>query len=461
MSRWRVLVVDDEPGMLEVCADSLDSLEGVDVTVESASSAAAVRLRDEHWDLLITDIRMPGMGGVDLLRVARDSDPTIMVLMITAFPSVDTAVESMKLGAADYITKPFRPEELCNTVHGLLEQKRIRDENRLLRRQMEGFHRMGEIVGGSAPMQEVFRTIERVASTELDVLILGETGTGKELAARTIHRLSGRRHERFVPVDCGAIPEELLESEFFGHERGAFSGANARSLGLLEFAHKGTFFLDEVAHLTPKLQVKLLRALQERRIRRVGANEEIEVDVRVIAATSLDLEEEVRNDRFRGELYYRINVGRIVLPPLRERVSDIPPLVEHMVARFAPEIGREDVDVTPEALDVLCEYQWPGNVRELQNAIRRALVNARDGEIQSEDLPDEIVAAASQGSGTSTGFHDLRERHVNAFERQYLTELLASHQGDVSRAAKSAGIPRGSLYRLLKKHELEPAEYRA
>lgn len=461
MTQWRVLVVDDEPGMLEVCAESLAMLPAVNVTTESDSRAAGNRLLSEHWDLLVVDIRMPDVGGIDLLRAARQNDPGVMVLMITAYPSVDTAVESMKLGAADYIKKPFEPEKLCATVHNLLEQKRVRDEHQLLQRQVEGFHRMGEMVGKCAPMQKVFSSIERIAPTDLDVLILGETGTGKELVARTIHQLSARQGERFVPVDCGAIPEELLESEFFGHEKGAFSGASTRSLGLLEFAHKGTFFLDEIGHLPPKLQVKLLRALQERRLRRVGANEEIEVDIRVIAATSLDLEKEARAGRFRSELYYRINVGRVTLPPLRERLQDIPLLITHMIERYAPEVGQEGVQVAPDALEMLCNYRWPGNARELQNAIRRSLLYAREGEIRVDDLPDEIVAEVSSQTGrTSTGFHALRDQHVNTFEEHYLEDLLRSHQGDVTTAANTAKIPRGTLYRLLKKHNFKPDNFR-
>lgn len=462
MIGWRVLAVDDEPGMLEVCVDSLELLPETIVETESDSLKARERITAEHWDLLIMDVRMPNLGGVDLLRAARENDPNLMVLMITAFPSVDTAVESMKLGAADYITKPFRPEELCATVHSLLEQRRVRDENQLLRRRVEGYNRMGEMVGESAPMQRVFDTIEQIAPTDLDVLIIGETGTGKELVARTLHRLSNRHDQRFVPVDCGAIPEELLESEFFGHERGAFSGANTRSLGLLEFAHKGTFFLDEIGHLPPKLQVKLLRALQERRIRRLGANEEIEVDVRVVAATSLDLVEESRAERFRSDLYYRVNVGRIFLPPLRDRPEDVPLLVNQMIQSYAPDVGRNYVEITVEAMEVLQAYRWPGNARELQNVIRRSLVNARDGEIRVDDLPDEIVTAANKGSGRALeGFHGLREQQVNAFERRYLEELLRSHNGDVSNAAATARLPRGTLYRLLKKHGFDPASFRS
>jgi len=268
-----------------------------------------------------------------------------------------------------------------------------------------------------------------------------------------------------VPVDCGAIPEELLESEFFGHERGAFTGANARSLGLLEFAHEGTFFLDEVAELSPRLQVKLLRVLQERRIRRVGGREELPVDVRVVAATSRNLGEEIRHSRFREDLYYRINVARIEIPPLRERREDIPLLTAHFVQRYAAEMGRDVEDVDGEALEILSRYRWPGNVRELQNVLKRTLAMCQTGRLSVEDLPDEVVAAAGErgdapADATGEGFFDAREQRMAAFEREYLTRALRASGGDVSQAAREARIPRGTFYRLMSKHGLDAAAFR-
>jgi DNA-binding NtrC family response regulator len=370
-------------------------------------------------------------------------------------------VASMKLGAADYLTKPFLPDELRGHVRRLIEQKRLREENSLLRRHVEGTHRMGEMIGRSPAMAVVFDTVERIAAADIDVLILGETGTGKELVARSIHTRSPRRKQRFVPVDCGAIPEDLLESEFFGHERGAFTGATARSMGLLEFAHRGTFFLDEVGHLPPKLQAKLLRALQERRIRRVGGTQEIEIDVRVIAATSRDLDEEVAQQRFRMDLFYRINVARVELPPLRDRTGDVALMASHFLQKYAREMGREEVEAEAEVFEVLACYGWPGNVRELQNAIKRALAMARQGTITVDDLPDEIVAAAGERPGANGGgYFCLRDGHVAAFERQYLRDLLATHHGDVTEAAAEARLPRGTLYRLLKKNGLSPTDFR-
>lgn len=462
MHKARILVVDDERGMLEVCRDVLVKLRDAEIVLEEDSRRAAERLSSDGWDLLLADVRMPGLDGVELLRIARERDPELPVLMLTAYPTVETAVESMKLGAADYITKPFLPDDLLATARRLLESRRLHEENRLLRRQLERAYTFGEMIGKSPGMRAVFETIEQVAPTDVDVLISGETGTGKELVARSIHQRSARREARFVPVDCGAIPEDLLESEFFGHERGAFTGAHARSLGLLEFANRGTFFLDEIGELPTRLQAKLLRALQERKIRRLGGKEEIEVDVRIVAATSLNLEDEVREERFRMDLYYRVNVARIELPPLRDRLEDIPLLTAHLVERYAREMGREQVQIDPQVLEVLSAYPWPGNVRELQNVIRRTLATTRHEAITVDDLPDEIVTAAGGRAGTGArGFFAARERHVAAFERQYLADLLRAHQGDVTRAAADAEVPRGTLYRLLKKHGLEPAGFRA
>jgi DNA-binding NtrC family response regulator len=462
MASARVLVVDDEVGMLEVCADTLARLDGVEVVTLSSSREAARRLEAESFDLLVADIRMPEMDGVDRLHLAREHDATLAVLMITAFPSVETAVQCMKLGAADYVTKPFIPEDLLSAVQRLLGEKRLKDENRLLTRHVERAYGFDKMVGQSSAMQEVFESIRRIAETDTDVLILGETGTGKELVARSIHRRSARSRGRFVPVDCGAIPEDLLESELFGHERGAFTGAHQRSLGLLEFADGGSFFLDEVGELPARLQAKLLRTLQERRIRRVGGTREIEIDVRIIAATARDLDAEARAERFRSDLYYRINVARIALPPLRERAGDISTLATHFVERYAREMGREGVDLTEEALEVLARYPWPGNVRELQNILKRTLALERSERLDVEALPDEIVVHATERPAAGRGgFFALRDRRVAAFEEEYLARLMQECSGDVSRAAHEAGLPRGTLYRLLKKSGLKPDDFRS
>ncbi|MBI4516499.1 MAG: sigma-54-dependent Fis family transcriptional regulator [Deltaproteobacteria bacterium] len=462
MSRERVLIVDDEEGMLEVCADILGKLPETTITLERSSRQAAELLAKNSFDLLITDIRMPEITGVELLRIARERDPDIPVLMLTAFPAVETAVESMKLGAADYITKPFLPDDLLVTARRLLDERRLRQENTLLGRQVERPYCFDEIIGTSPAMQVVFQKIQRVSATDADVLILGETGAGKELVARSIHRHSLRSNARFVPVDCGAIPENLLESELFGHERGAFTGAHMRSLGLLELADGGTFFLDEIGELPLSLQAKLLRTLQERKFRRVGGKEEIAVNVRVIAATNRDLAVEMRERRFRDDLYYRINVARIEIPPLRERPDDIALLINHFVERYAGEMGKSHATVDPAVSEVLSRYRWPGNVRELQNVVKRTLTMSHRAVISLDDLPDEIVIQAHElAEENHGGFFQLRAQRVMAFEKEYLAELLERWQGDVSRAAREARLPRGTLYRLLKKHDLNADDFRA
>jgi two-component system, NtrC family, response regulator PilR len=462
MREQRVLVVDDEPGMLEVCAATLAEIPNLRVETEQDSVRAEERLKRENWELLITDLCMPQVDGMQLLRAARERDADLPVLMLTAFPSVETAVESMKHGAADYLTKPFLPDDLLLTTRRLLETRQLKAENRLLRRQVERGYAFGAMIGESLAMQEVFDLIEQVASTDVDVLITGETGTGKELVARSIHQGSLRSEKRFVPIDCGAIPEDLLESELFGHERGAFTGAHARSLGLLEFAHRGTFFMDEVGQLSTKLQAKLLRALQERRVRRVGGTQEIEVDVRVLAATALDLQAEVNAQRFRIDLLYRINVAHIHLPPLRGRSGDIPCLVHHFLARYSQEMGREGVELDGSAMEVLCGYAWPGNVRELQNVLKRTIALARRTIITADDLPEAVVSAAAiaDPAGTVPGYFELRDHHLAQFERDYLHRLLQLCRGNISQAASEARLPRGTFYRLLGRHALDPASYR-
>lgn len=458
----RILVVDDESGMLEVCKDTLEDLPDTEVVTEVDSSEAVELLTSEKWDLLITDIRMPGTDGIELLRKARTQDPDIQVLMLTAYPSVETAVESMKLGAEDYITKPFLPDDLYHRVKRLLEGKKLQEENRLLRKQVKQDHRMGKMIGHCPPMQNVFEAIHRISNADIDVLIIGETGTGKELVARNIHRLSNRKNHNFVPVDCGAIPHDLMESEFFGHERGAFTGATKKNMGLLEFANEGTFFLDEIGQLPLTLQAKLLRVLQERKIRRVGDNRERNIDVRIIAATSLDLEKEIQKNRFRMDLYHRINVARVDLPPLRNRIEDIPLLTTHFLELQTKQLNIDEVEVTDDVLEIFKWYTWPGNVRELQNVIKKTLVMTGSDTITVEDLPEKLVDSSKKiTDGERSGFFEERDLYVSRFEKRYFTKLLETCEGDVTQAAEQANMPRGTMYRLLKKNDVDPADFRS
>jgi len=461
MKKARILVVDDEPGVRRLCVDTLERFGGFELVSDPDGERAAERLQGEQFDLIITDVSMPGMSGVDLLRKARERDPDAQVLVMTGFPTVETAVESMKLGAADYITKPFLPDDLLANVRRLLESRRLREENRILTRQVERPYMFEEILGASPAMQKVFTLIQRAAESTFDVLVLGETGTGKELVARALHNRGKRAKERFVPVNSGAIPDNLLESELFGHERGAFTGADSRTVGLMEFADKGTFFLDEIGELPMALQAKLLRTLQERKIRRVGGKEEINIDVRFVAATAVDLEAAVKQKHFREDLFYRVNVLRIDLPPLRERGDDVVRLAEHFVSRYSVECDKKVEGISPEAREVLMQYRWPGNIRELQNIVRRAIAVTDRAQIGLEDLPDSVVVAAGgpQG-GPKSGFFELREERINAFEREYLSNLLNHHHGDVTTAAEEAQIPRGTYYRLMKKYGLNAANFK-
>jgi DNA-binding NtrC family response regulator len=460
MPELNILVVDDEPGMVEVCEAILKGIPTARVVGETRPREAARLMAQPGWDLLVTDLRMPELDGMELLRLGRQHHPDLPALILTAFPSVESAVESMKLGAADYLTKPFLPEEFLATAQRLLNARLARNAKRG-RRQAEYEPQMEGIVGKSAAMEEVFDTIRHLADTQLDVLIVGETGTGKELVARAIHEHSNRRGGRFVPVDCGAIPEDLLESEFFGHERGAFTGAHAKSLGLLQFADRGTFFLDELGQLPLKLQSKLLRVLQERRVRRVGGNSESDIDVRVLAATSLNLEEEVREGRFRADLLYRINVAQVRLPPLRERDGDVPLLVEHFVDRYGREMNRDPIHIEATAMDALCGHTWPGNVRELQNVLKRAIAMARTHTITCDALPESIVGKREADGGCGgRGYFRLRDQHIARFERTYFESLLRECQGNISQAAEQAELPRGTFYRLINRHQIDPSAFR-
>ncbi len=461
MPRARVLLVDDDAHQLEHTRAVVSQLPLVDVVAELRSSNAVKRIGTEAFDLVLTDIRMPLIDGIDLLRVALAQDPGLPVVVMTAFPTVDTAVEALKAGAADYLTKPINPDELSVVVHRVLDGRRVRAERDLLERRLGNEHRFGDMIGTSAPMRAVFELVRQFAATDIDVLVVGETGTGKELVARGIHQ-GGARTGRFVPIDCGAMPEHLLESELFGHEKGAFTGAERRTLGLMEFADRGTFFLDEVNTLPLRLQSKLLRALQERSFRRVGGTTETEVDLRVVAASNQDLATLVSEGDFREDLYYRLHVGLIEIPPLRDRADDIPLLVEHFLERQRHG-DREPPTLSDDAMEVFLGYSWPGNVRQLENTLRRMTAVCRDPVLTVSDIPSEISGhpSANGGVGTSPGsFFESRAKMQDRFERAYLTSVLRKAGGDVSLAATTAQVPRGTFYRLLKKHGLNADLFR-
>src|SRR5213593_4236279 len=385
----RILVVDDERSMRELLAIVLRR-EGYEVLLADNGRTAVDVLEREPVDLLISDIKMPDLSGVEVLRAAKKIDQDILGIMITAFASTDSAVEAMRLGACDYLSKPFDIDLLKMKVREKIENRQLRQENVLLKRSLGLPHQFSNIIGRSEAMLEVFKMIETVARTNSTILLTGESGTGKGLVAQAIHFNSLRRDKPMVSLNCGAMPEALLESELFGHMRGAFTGADANKKGLLEVAERGTIFLDEIGEMSAVMQVKLLRVLQERRFRRVGGLEELQADIRVIAATNQDLTRLVAEGRFREDLYYRINVIPIVLPPLRERREDVPLLAEHFLAKYGEQMGKNISRISRDAMDLLVHHEWPGNIRELENVIERAVALETTPTILPDSLPPGI-----------------------------------------------------------------------
>ncbi|HET7852901.1 MAG TPA: sigma-54 dependent transcriptional regulator [Candidatus Methylomirabilis sp.] len=458
MAKERILVIDDEEDMLENCSRILNRL-GYEPLLESDPQKGVHRFEQEQPVLTLTDLRMPGMDGLAVLREIRRIDPEALVILFTAFATVETAVEAVKEGAFDYIPKPFSADQLRLAIERALTQQRLLEENRRLRAQLSETYRFENIVGRSRAMLQVFDVIKKVAASEANILIVGGSGTGKELVARSIHANSVRAGRAFVPVDCASLPEHILESELFGHEKGAFTGALTTRRGLFEEAHGGTVFLDEVGDIPLSLQAKLLRVLQERQVRRVGGNRFIEVDVRVISATHRNLAAMVKEKSFREDLYYRLNVISLPLPPLRDRAGDIPLLAYHFLRKYAAQSGKDLKGIAPETLELLEQYPWPGNVRELQNVMERAVVLA-EGEIVSPAelpaglrLPQKAPAAAVADHLT---LKEAKQQWVEAFERDYLIVLLKKHQGNISQAAKTAGVDRKTIHRLLKRYRIEP-----
>jgi DNA-binding NtrC family response regulator len=440
----------------------LARLQPLEVQVEVSLDKAIETISRDAWDLGVVAARS-GPRADTLHAVIHQADPQLPVVILDPKPSVATARACLQAGACDYLDLSTAEAELEDSLARLLTGSRRQAREEVLRRAVERPYSFGDFLGESPAMQQVYSIIDRVASSSVDVLVTGETGTGKELVARAIHARSRRSSGPFVPVDCGAIPDTLMESELFGYERGAFTGANARRMGLVESADGGTLFLDEVGELPLPLQAKLLRVLQERRVRRVGARQENAVDVRVVAATSRPIDQMMTQGSFRRDLFYRIAVVRIDLPPLRARGDDIGLLAEFFANRAAQEMGRTIGGLSTDVYQVLKNYQWPGNVRELQNVVRRAIALTRSPTAGLDDLPDEVVAAAGRVAGaeaTAIGFFGQRAEHVARFERQYLTDLLTRHLGDVSAAARESRLPRGTLYRLLKGHGLDAAAFR-
>jgi DNA-binding NtrC family response regulator len=462
MTRARVLVVDDKENMLKLFAKILG--DDCELTTAAEGGRALSLVDAQVFDVVVTDLKMPGADGLEVLKAVKRRQPDTEVVMMTAYATVNDAVEAMKQGAYDYLQKPFDPDAAVLTVTRALERKRLKEQAANLRKELQSLHSFHNIVGKSRAMQDVYRLLEQAAGLDITVLITGETGTGKELAARAIHYQSARRDRRFVPINCGALPAELVESELFGHARGAFTGAVGAKQGLFEEAAGGTIFLDEVGELPLAVQVKLNRALQEREIRRVGDNTPTKVDVRVIAATHRDLKAEIQTGRFREDLFYRLHVFPVRMPSLNERREDIPLLAAHFLDKHARSFKRALKGLTSEALRVLSGYRWPGNVRELENAIERAVAVAAGPEVDAGDLSAELRESQTSSvpieALVKLPYKDALEMARDRFSRDYLLALMREFEGNVTRAAERAGVERESLHRLLKRFGVRSDDFK-
>jgi DNA-binding NtrC family response regulator len=451
----RILVVDDEPEMARSVGIILRRA-GHEPLVQTDPRRALETLAAEHPDLVVTDLRMPDVDGLALVEAARARPTGMPVIVLTGYASVDSAVDAMRRGAADYLPKPFVPEELVLRVERVLAWARLEDQNRCLRERMESDTQQDLLVGESPALREVLQVIDKAAPTDTRILLVGESGTGKELVARTIHRRSPRQHSSFVAVNCGALADTLLESELFGHERGAFTGAVATKKGLFEVADGGTLFLDEISETTPAFQTDLLRAIQEGEYRRVGGTRPLRADVRIVASTNRDPRQAIAEGRLRDDLFYRLSVVQIVLPPLRERDGDVARLAAHFVDVYSRRIKKRVAGIEPAALDALEGYRWPGNVRELENVIERAIIMAEEGRpIGLAQLPDDLLLAADTGPGRPAPTNGLREA-----ERDVLLKALRDSDGNRSLAARKLGIARRTLYDKLTRHGIAPRSLR-
>ncbi len=460
--KGHILVVDDEVELLVSCRKILSRL-GYDVRVVERGAEAMEIVQNSDVDLVLTDLKMPGMTGTDLLASIKKVRPDQLVVIFTAYATVQTAVEAIRGGAFDYLPKPFSAEQLEVVVARAVEHRKLREENRILRTRVTTPGGIGGLIGESAAMQRVFELIRKIARTQASILIGGESGTGKEGCARAIHQLSERATKELVSVDCASMPGNLIESELFGYEKGAFTGASSLKKGLLEHADGGTIFLDEIGEMDISMQVKLLRVLQERQFRRVGGNEQISVDVRLVAASNRDLEKEVSKGTFREDLFHRLNVIRIDMPPLRDRHGDLRLLVNHFVRKFAPpqdSLGNptKEFTITPEVWAILESHHWPGNVRELQNVIHRAVSLCDEGLVRPRDLPDSMARpgySEVRSVDKNLPYKEAKQRWVEPFEREYLIELLKRNKNNVTYAAQDAGIDRKSIQRMMKKHGIK------
>lgn len=457
---YSVLIVEDHDRLREQLGQFYEQ-EGYKVSTAVSGEEGIEKLAQEKFSIVVSDIKMPGIDGFQLARHIREKYPDTDVILITAFGHIKQAVEAMKLGASDYITKPFQPEAIRMVSQKLIEKRRLLDEVRELRQRVNEGHSLEDIVSKSPKMLKVFDLIRSLAETDSSVLITGETGTGKELVARAIHNLSRRKTKSFVPINCGAFPETLLESELFGYEKGAFTGAIQSRSGKVEIADGGTLFLDEIESMATSMQVKLLRVLQEREVERLGGNRRVKIDMRVIAATNVDLLLCLARGTLREDFYYRINVIPVHLPPLRERLEDLPLLITHILGRHPVAREKQMSQVSSKVLDQMLAYHWPGNIRELENIIERAVVKCQAEGIEEVDLPSSPVRIVDAHYSTANGAGEvsLKECLLNS-EKDYLRGLLIKHKGSISSTAKEADVDNKTLYRKMKRHGLHKESFK-
>ncbi|MBD3307470.1 response regulator [candidate division KSB3 bacterium] len=457
MENKRILVVDDEENMRYMLQLTLED-EGYEVELASNGAEGIEKVHAEHFDFVICDIRMPKANGLEVLASVTESSPHTPVIMISAFGTLDTAIQAMKEGAYDYVSKPFKQDEILLTLKKAEERERLRIENQFLRQEVEKKYRFENIIGKSPQMQEIFRRIEKITNYKTTVLITGESGTGKELVAKAIHYAGNRKHGPFIAINCGAIPDELLESELFGHVKGAFTGAVHHNPGLILQANQGTLFLDEIGELPLHLQVKLLRFLQESEIRRVGDTRTTNVDVRVLAATSRNMATEVEKGTFREDLYYRLNVVPLHIPPLRERREDIALLIQHFLKKYTQEMGKPIERIANDAMKALLDYGWKGNVRELENVLERAIVMTEGDTITTEYLPDELLELHSQITlkipESRIVLKDVLKEITQMTEKTMIARALAQTEDNRTHAAKLLQISHRALMYKLKEYDL-------
>jgi DNA-binding NtrC family response regulator len=450
----RILIVDDDEDLLSVLKSELEAdfdSKQIEVFVESSPSKAIEKVKEVFFDIAVCDLKLPEIDGIELTKMIKSISPDTTVIIMTAFPSLESVLKALKLHVYDFIVKPFHIDEFKFTLKKALELLDLKNGYRILK---ISDYEYGDIVFRSKKMEEVINLSKDLAKIDVDVLITGETGVGKELIARYIHKLSGR--EKFVALNCAAIPPDLFEAELFGYEKGAFTGAISSRVGIAEWASGGTLFLDEIAEMPYQMQAKFLRFLQDKTIRRLGGNKEIKVNVRIIFATNRNIEKDVKEGRFREDLWWRISAFRINIPPLRERKEDIEELINYFLEKYSRELNKEKIRIDDEALEILKNYNWPGNVRELQNLIKKLVVFSKKNIITADDLPDGIVFSEPVSSDASSpdfpnSFFELRKKTIEDFERDYIKKLIEKTDGDLEKASQLSGIPRSTLYRLIKK----------